>query len=114
MKLTILGWVSLLSQTPPSLDGTVDLIQIGFVGIALLWFALGKVHPDSTIRDLREQLAAEKKSREEESRDSKAVRDAIIRDVAPVLARVADREKEVVELAAKLLAWAVTQDGKDS
>lgn len=111
MKILTFG---VLAQTPTSLDGTVDLIQIGFVGIALLWFALGKVHPDSTIKDLREQLAAEKKSREEESRDSKAVRDAVIRDVAPVLARVADREKEVVELAAKLLAWAIAQDGRDS
>ena len=102
----------LLAQTP-SADGAVDLIQLGFVGVALLWFALGKVHPDSTVKDLREQLAAERKAREEESKDSKAVRDAVIKDIAPVMARVADREKEVVELATKLLAWATSQGGKN-
>lgn len=102
-----------LAQTL-SADGTVDFIQFGFIGLAILWFALGKVHPESTVKDLREQLLAERKAREEESKDSKAVRDAVIRDVAPVLARVAEREKEIVELAAKLLAWAAAQDGRPS
>lgn len=102
--------ISILADT--SADGAVTLIQLGFVGVALLWFALGKVHPDSTVKDLREQLATERKAREEESKDSKAVRDAVIKDIAPVMARVADREKEVVDLATKLLAWALAQDGK--
>lgn len=106
--------ILILAQTPQSLDGAVDLIQLGFVGIALLWFALGKVHPDTTIRDLKAQLAEERKLREAESADSKAVRDAIIRDVAPVMARVADRDKEVVQLVTRLLAWALSQDGKSS
>lgn len=104
--------VLLFAQTPESLDGTVDLIQLGFVGIALVWFAIGKVHPDSTIKDLKEQIAARDKVIHDERADSKAVRDAIIRDVAPVMARVADRDKEVAALVTKLLAWAVSQDGK--
>lgn len=100
-----------LAQTP-SADGTIDLIQFGFIGIAILWFALGKVHPDSTVKDLREQIAARDKVIAEERADSKAVRDAVIKDIAPAVARAADREKEVIELAAKLLAWAEAQDGK--
>lgn len=100
------------SQSAPSGKDTVDLIQFGFIGVALLWFSLGKVHPDSTVKDLREQLTKKDEQLAAESADSKAVRDAIIKDVAPVMARVADRDKEVVELVTKLLAWAVEQRGK--
>lgn len=100
------------AQSPPSGKDTIDLIQFGFIGVALLWFSLGKVHPDSIVKDLKEQLARKEEQLAAESADSKAVRDAIIKDVAPVMARVADRDKEVVELVTKLLAWAVEQRGK--
>lgn len=100
------------AQAAPSGKDTVDLIQFGFIGVALIWFSLGKVHPDSTVKDLREQLAKKDQQLAAESMDSKAVRDAIIKDVAPVMARVADRDKEVVELVTKLLAWTVNQGGK--
>lgn len=112
MTLLSIGFLVLLAQTPTSLDGTVDLIQIGFVGVALLWFALGKVHPDSTVKDLKSQIADRDKVISEERADSKSIRDAIIRDVAPVMARAADSEKEVIELVSKLLEWAKNQDGK--
>lgn len=114
MKLLLIGYMALIAQAPSSLDGTVDLIQIGFVGIALLWFALGKVHPDSTVKDLRAQIESRDKVIAEERADSKAIRDAVIRDVAPVVARAADREKEVIELVTKLLDWAKNQgpDGR--
>ena len=103
------------AQSTPSVDGTIDLIQFGFMGIAVLWFSLGKVHPDSTVKaretDFRERIALLEKKLDSESADSKAIRDAIIKDVAPAMARLADRDKEVVELVAKLLAWATAQDG---
>jgi hypothetical protein len=101
----------LFSQSAPSAEGTIDIIQFGFIGVALIWFSLGKVHPDSTVKELRTQLAKKEEQLAAESADSKAVRDAIIKDVAPVMARVADRDKEVVELVTKLLAWAVEQRG---
>jgi hypothetical protein len=94
----------LLAQTPSSLDGTIDLIQLGFVGIALLWFAMGRVHPDNTVKDLKEQLTIRDKIIADERADSKSVRDAIIKDVAPVMARLADRDKEIVELLTRILA----------
>lgn len=104
------------AQSVPSTDGAIDLIQFGFMGIALLWFSLGKVHPDSTVKsretDFRERIITLEKRLETESADSKAIRDAIIKDVAPTMARLADRDKEMVELVAKLLAWATAQDGK--
>jgi hypothetical protein len=99
------------AQTP-SADGTIDLIQFGFIGIAILWFAMGKVHPDSTVKDLKQQISDRDKTITEERMDSKAVRDAIIKDVAPTMARMADREKEVTELVTRLLAWALSQDSK--
>lgn len=99
----------ILSVAPA--DGTLQLIQLGVTGVALVWFATGKVHPNSTVLDLREQLSQERKSREAESADSKSIRDAIIKDVAPIMARVADRDKEVVELVTKLLA-VLAQQGK--
>lgn len=102
----------IISQSPPSLEGTVDLIQIGFVGVALLWFAMGKVHPDSTVRDLKQQIADREKTIADERADSKAIRDAVIRDVAPTMARLSDRDKELAILVTKLLAWQVSQDGK--
>ena len=102
----------LVAQTPPTLDGAVDLIQIGFVGIALLWFAMGKVHPDSTVKDLKQQIADRDKTIADERADSKAIRDAVIRDVAPTMARLSDRDKELAILVTKLLAWQLSQDGK--
>jgi hypothetical protein len=94
----------ILAQTPQSLDGAVDLIQLGFVGIALLWFALGKVFPESTVKDLREQLKEEKVAREAESKDAKAVRDAIIKDVAPAMVLQVEQSKEFIALTERLLA----------
>lgn len=111
MALISLGILTLFAQTP-STDGTIDLIQFGFMGIAVLWFALGKVHPDSRVQDLKEEIASRDKIILEERADSKAVRDAIIKDVAPAMARMADREKEVTELVTRLLAWALSQDSK--
>lgn len=111
MILAFLGVTTLLAQTP-SPDGTIDLIQFGFMGIAVLWFALGKVHPDSVVKDLKSQIAERDKVIAEERADSKAVRDAIIKDVAPAMARLADREKEVTELVTRLLTWALSQDSK--
>lgn len=109
--LTTLGLMVLLAQTP-SPEGTIDLIQFGFMGIAVLWFALGKVHPDARVKDLKDEIANRDKIILEERADSKAVRDAIIKDVAPAMARMADREKEVTELVTRLLAWALSQDSK--
>ena len=102
----------LLAQTPDSLNGAVDLIQLGFVGIALLWFALGKVHPESTVKDLREQLKTEREAREAESKDAKAVRDAIIRDVAPSMILSVEQSKEVSALTERLLAIIIRWEGK--
>jgi hypothetical protein len=73
---------------------------------------MGKVHSDSEVKDLKEQLASRDKIISDERADSKAVRDAIIKDVAPAMARMADRDKEVTELVTKLLAWAISQDSK--
>lgn len=101
-----------LAQTPQSIDGAVDLIQLGFVGIALLWFALGKVHPDSTVKDLREQLKMEREAREAESKDAKAVRDAIIRDVAPSMILSVEQSKEVSALTERLLAIIIRWEAK--
>lgn len=100
------------AQATPSGDSTIDIIQFGFIGAALLWFSLGKVYPESTVKELREQLEKKEAQLQAEFVDSKAVRDAIIKDVAPVMARVADRDREVVELVTKLLAWTASQDGK--
>lgn len=96
--------VGYFAQSADSINGAVDLIQIGFVGIALLWFALGKVHPESTVRDLRDQLKVEREAREAESKDAKAVRDAIIRDVAPSMILSVEQSKEVSALTERLLA----------
>ena len=104
--------VGLLAQTADSLNGAVDLIQIGFVGIALLWFALGKVHPESTVKDLREQLKMEREAREAESKDAKAVRDAIIRDVAPSMILSVEQSKEVSALTERLLAIIIRWEEK--
>lgn len=102
--------MNLLAQTP-SPDGIVDLIQLGFVGIAVLWFALGKVHPDSTVRDLREQVAIERKRADAESSDAKSVRDAVIKDVIPVMALMGERSKETADLGERLLAIVLRKEG---
>lgn len=107
----IVPLLTILSQTP-SPDGTIDLIQFGFMGVALLWLALGKVRPEGQIKELQSQIEARDKVIAEERADSKSVRDAIIKDVAPAMARMADREKEVTELVTRLLAWALSQDSK--
>lgn len=103
------------AASTPDANGTIDLIQFGFMGIAVLWFSLGKVHPDSTVKsreqDFRDRIALLEKKLESEATDSKAVRDAVIKDVAPVMARLVDRDKEMVGLVAQLLAWATAQDG---
>jgi hypothetical protein len=96
----------------PSLDGTVDLIQFGFMGIALLWFAMGKVHPDSIIKDLKAQLEKSEAAREAESKDAKAVRDVIIRDVVPAMVLSAEQSKEVVVLTERLLASVIRLEGR--
>src|SRR5947199_3656339 len=102
----------IFAAAPDTLPGAVTLIQLGFVGVALLWFVMGKVHSDSEVKDLKEQLSIRDKIIADERADSKAVRDAVIKDVAPLLARVADRDKEVTELVTRLLAWQISQDGK--
>lgn len=113
MNIYLTAGSSILAQTPQSLDGTVDLVQIGFVGIALIWFAMGKAHPDSTVRDLKEQLAAANKRADEESKDSKAVRDAIINDVAPTMALMGERAKDMSDVAERLLNHVIRlEDGK--
>lgn len=106
------SFLELFAQTPQSIDGAVDLVQIGFVGIALLWFALGKVHPESTVKDLREQLKMEREAREAESKDAKAVRDAIIRDVAPSMILSVEQSKEVSALTERLLAVIIRWEEK--
>jgi hypothetical protein len=100
----------ILAQTP-STDGAIDLIQLGFVGVAILWFALGKVHPDSTVKDLREQLAIERKRADTETADAKAVRDAVIKDVIPVMALMGERSRETAELGERLLAIVLKKEG---
>lgn len=106
------SFLELFAQTPQSIDGAVDIIQIGFVGIALLWFALGKVYPESTVKDLREQLKVEREAREAESKDAKAVRDAIIRDVAPSMILSVEQSKEVSALTERLLAIIIRWEEK--
>lgn len=110
MTLLPLGFLNLLADAP-SADGTVTLIQLGFVGVALLWFATGKVHPDSTVKDLREQVAIERKRADMESADAKAVRDAVIKDVVPVMALMGERSKETADLGERLLAIVLRKEG---
>lgn len=107
----MLGVVTLLAQTPPAND-TIDIVQFGFMGVALLWLALGKVRPEGQIKELQAQITELNRVIAEERADSKAVRDAIIKDVAPTMARVADRDKELADLVTRLLAWALSQDSK--
>lgn len=101
-----------LAQAADSFPGLLTLINLGVLGISFILFSMGKIHPESTVKDLREQIIQRDKTIAEERTDSKAVRDAIIRDVAPAMARQADRDKEMVALVTRLLAWAVSQDGK--
>ena len=93
----------ILAQTPSSLDGAIDIVQLGFVGIALLWFAMGRVYPDKTVKDLREQLDAAHRRADSETADAKAVRDAVIKDVIPVMALMGERSKELADLGERLL-----------
>lgn len=93
-----------IAQAAPSAEGTIDIIQFGFIGAALIWFSLGKVHPESTVRDLKERLAAAEKRADMETADAKAVRDAVIKDVVPVMALAAQGSKEIADLSERLLA----------
>lgn len=100
-----------LSATPSSLDGAIDLVQLGFVGIALLWFAMGRVYPDKTVKDLKDQLAAANLRADTETADAKAVRDAVIKDVIPVMALMGERSKELADLGERLLVTVLKREG---
>lgn len=100
------------AQTVDSFPGLLTLVNLGVLGITFVLFATAKIYPASTVEDLRTQLREEKASREAESKDAKAVRDAIIKDVAPAMVLQAEQSKEFMVLTERLLATVIRLEGK--
>ena len=101
-----------LAQSADTFPGLLTLVNLGVLGISFILFATAKIYPSSTVEDLRTQLREEKAAREAESKDAKAVRDAIIKDVAPAMVISAEQSKEVVGLVERLLALVIRLEGK--
>jgi hypothetical protein len=110
MYLTTAG--DFLAQTPDTFPGLLTLINLGVLGITFILFATAKIYPASIVEDLRGQLREEKLAREAESKDAKAVRDVIIRDVAPSMILSVEQSKEISALTERLLAIVVRWEGK--
>lgn len=104
--------VGLLAQTADSFPGLLTLVNLGVLGITFILFATAKIYPASVVEDLRTQLRDEKAAREAESKDAKAVRDAIIRDVAPSMILSVEQSKEVSALSERLLAIVIRLEDK--
>lgn len=105
--------VTILAQAvPDSFPGMLTLVNLGVLGILFILFTTAKIYPASTVEDLRQQLREERTAREAESKDAKAVRDAIIKDVAPSLILSVEQSKEVSVLTERLLAIVLRQEGK--
>lgn len=102
----------LIAQTADSFPGLLTLINLGVLGISFVLFATAKIYPAGIVEDLRTQLKEEKASRESESKDAKAVRDAIIKDVAPAMVLQAEQSKEFMALTERLLALVLRMEGK--
>lgn len=100
------------AQAADSFPGLLTLVNLGVLGITFVLFATAKIYPASTVEDLRTQLREEKAGREAESKDAKAVRDAIIRDVAPSMILSVEQSKDVSALTERLLAIVIRLEEK--
>lgn len=103
---------AILADTPDTFPGILTLVNLGVLGISFILFVTAKIYPASTVEDLRGQLKEEKAAREAESKDAKAVRDAIIKDVAPSLILSVEQSKEVSALSERLLAIVARWENK--
>lgn len=102
----------ILAQTADTFPGLLTLVNLGVLGITFILFATAKIYPASTVMDLRAQLREERAAREAESKDAKAVRDAIIKDVAPSMILSVEQSKEVSALTERLLTVVMRWEGK--
>lgn len=110
--MPIYSAVGFLAQTADSFPGLLTLVNLGVLGISFVLFATAKIYPASTVEDLRATLREERLAREAESRDAKAVRDAIIKDVAPSMILSVEQSKEVSALTERLLAIIIRWEDK--
>lgn len=105
--------VTFLAQTVDNtFPGILTLVNLGVLGISFILFARGTIHPNSVVKDCQEQLARAEQRANLESADAKAVRDAVIKDVVPVMALMGERSKDMADLAERLLAIVTKGEAK--
>lgn len=102
----------MVAQTVDTFPGIITLVNLGVLGISFILFARGIIHPDSVLKEYREQLAEANTRANLESADAKAVRDVVIKEVVPVMALMGERSKDMADLAERLLVIVTRQEGK--